>query len=133
MALDESDSDVHALMGLVSLIQDRYKQAIIEGEKSISLCPTNAQAHVLLAVSMNAVGRFNEAIELVKRAMRLHPYYLIDGNDIISSISRGFRKRNLPTESRRKSSCLINLDVSFNCFRWSEIGAHIVGNPFYHK
>ena len=75
LALDDSNSDVCALLGLVYLIQDRNEQAITEGEKSLELGPTNAQAHVLLAVSMNAVGRFDDAIELVKRAMRLHPYY----------------------------------------------------------
>ena len=48
---------------------------LTEGKKSIALGPTNAQAHVLLAVSMNTVGRFDYAIELVKKAMRLHPYY----------------------------------------------------------
>ena len=74
-ALDESDSDVRALLGNVCLRQKRYEQAITEGEKSLALSPTNAQAHVLLAVSMNEVGRFDDAIELVKRAMRLHPYY----------------------------------------------------------
>ena len=75
LVLDESDSDVCALLGLVYLIQERYEQAITEGEKSLVLGPTNAQAHVLLAVSMNTMGRFDDAIELVKRAMRLHPYY----------------------------------------------------------
>jgi tetratricopeptide (TPR) repeat protein len=48
---------------------------LTEGEKSLALGPTNAQAHVLLAVSMNIMGRFDDAIELVKKAMRLHPYY----------------------------------------------------------
>ncbi len=75
LVLDESDSDVRALLGLVYRTQNRYEQAIIEGEKSLALGPTNAQAHVLLAVSMNIVGRFDDAIKLVKRAMRLHPYY----------------------------------------------------------
>jgi adenylate cyclase len=73
--LDDSDSDVHALLGIVYRWQGQYEQAIIEGERSLELGPTNAQAHVLHAVSMNAVGRFNEEIDLVKRAMRLHPYY----------------------------------------------------------
>jgi TolB-like protein len=73
--LDESDSDVHALLGLVYRMQGKYDQAIVEGEKSLALGPTNAQAYVLHAVNMNTVGRFDEAIELVKRAMRLHPYY----------------------------------------------------------
>jgi TolB-like protein/Flp pilus assembly protein TadD len=75
LVLDESDSDVCALLGLVYLIQDRDEQAITEGEKSLALGPTNAQAHVLLAVTMHDVGRFDEAIALVKKAMRLHPYY----------------------------------------------------------
>ena len=75
LALDESDSDVRALLGVVCLRQKRYEQAITEGEKSLALGPTNAQAHVILAASMNEVGRFDDAIELVKRAMRLHPYY----------------------------------------------------------
>ena len=75
LALDESDSDVRALLGVVCLRQKRYEQAIIEGEKALALGPTNAQAHVILAASMNTVGRFDEAIKLVKKAMRLHPYY----------------------------------------------------------
>ena len=75
LALDESDSDVRALLGLVYLIQRQYEEAIAEGEKSLALGPTNAQAHVLLAATMHNVGRFDDAIELVERAMRLHPYY----------------------------------------------------------
>jgi adenylate cyclase len=75
LALDDSDSDVRALLGLVYRLQGQYEQAIIEGERSIELGPTNAQAHVLLSVTMNYVGRFDDAIELVKKAMRLHPYY----------------------------------------------------------
>jgi len=75
LVLDESDSDVHALLGLVYRLQHRYEEAISEGEKSLVLGPTNAQAHVLLSVSMNTVGRFDDAIRLVKKAMRLHPYY----------------------------------------------------------
>ena len=75
LAMDESDSDVHALAGLAYLYQDDPEKAIAAGEKSIILSPTNAQAHVLLAVSMNTVGRFDDVIRLVKRAMRLHPYY----------------------------------------------------------
>jgi len=75
LVMDESDSDVRALVGHIYMWEDQYDQAIIEGEKSIVLGPTNAQAHVLLAVTMNIVGRFDETIELVKKAMRLHPYY----------------------------------------------------------
>ena len=75
LAMDESDSDVHALSGLAYLWQGEFEKAIIEGEKALVFGPTNAQAHVLLSCSMNAVGRFDDVIRLVKKAMRLHPYY----------------------------------------------------------
>jgi len=75
LALDDADSDVHALLGNIYSRQKRYKEAIAEGKKAIVLGPTNAQAHVLLAVTLNRVGKFDDAIGLVKRAMRLHPYY----------------------------------------------------------
>ena len=75
LVLDDTDSDVHALLGNIYLRQKRYKEAIAEGKKAIVLGPTNAQAHVLLAVTMNWVGRFDDAIPLVEKAMRLHPYY----------------------------------------------------------
>jgi TolB-like protein/Flp pilus assembly protein TadD len=75
LAMDESDSDVHALSGLAYVYQGEFEKAITEGEKALVLGPTNAQAHVLLAVSMNISGRFDDVIRLVKKAMRLHPYY----------------------------------------------------------
>jgi adenylate cyclase len=73
--LGESDSDVHALWGLIYRERKQYELAITEGEKSLILGPTNAQAHVLHSVSMNMLGRFDDAIRLVKKAMRLHPCY----------------------------------------------------------
>ena len=75
LALDDSDSGVRALLGIINLRRKHYKKAIAEGKKSIALGPTNAQAHVLLAVSMHSVGKFDDTIRLVKKAMRLHPYY----------------------------------------------------------
>jgi adenylate cyclase len=75
LAMDESNSDVHALLGLAYILQREPEKAIAEGEKALVLGPTNAQAHVLLAVSMNDIGRFDDAIRLVEKAMRLHPYY----------------------------------------------------------
>lgn len=75
LVMDESDSDVRALSGLAHLHLGDLEKAIVEGKNALVLGPANAQAHVLLAVSMNTVGRFNDVIRLVERAMRLHPYY----------------------------------------------------------
>ena len=75
LALDDADSDVHALLGIIYVRQKRYKEAIAEGKKATELGPTNAHAYFFLGVTMYIVGRFDDAIELVKKAMRLHPYY----------------------------------------------------------
>jgi adenylate cyclase len=75
LALNDSDPDVRALSGIIYLRQKRYKEAIAEGKKATELGPTNAHAYLFLAVTMNTVGRFDDAIPLVKRAMRVHPYY----------------------------------------------------------
>jgi adenylate cyclase len=75
LALNDSDPDVLALLGIVYLRQKRYKEAIAEGKKATELGPTNAHAYLFLAVTMYTVGRFDDAIPLVKKAMRVHPYY----------------------------------------------------------
>ena len=75
LALNDSDPDVRALSGIIYLRQKRYKEAIAEGKMATELGPTNAHAYLFLAVTMYNVGRFDDAIPLVKKAMRVHPYY----------------------------------------------------------
>jgi len=75
LALNDSDPDVRALLGIIYVRQKRYKEAIAEGKKATELGPTNAHAYLFLAYTMYIVGRFDDAIALVKKAMRVHPYY----------------------------------------------------------
>ncbi len=46
-----------------------------EYKMAISFEPNFASAHFLLGVSMYFIGEFEEAIALIKKAMRLSPYY----------------------------------------------------------
>jgi len=75
LALDDSDPMIHALWGAIYLRQRRYDQAIAEGEKSVALGPNQALPHFLLAMYLARTGRPEEAPPLVKKAMRLDPYY----------------------------------------------------------
>jgi TolB-like protein/class 3 adenylate cyclase len=75
LAIDESDPMIHALWGAIYLLQRRYDQAIAEGEKSVALGPNQADPHFQLAMSLYDTGRYKEALPLVRKAMRLHPYY----------------------------------------------------------
>jgi adenylate cyclase len=75
LALDDSDPNIHALWGGIYQLQRRYEQAIAEGEKSVALGPNQADPHFLLAMLLHDTGRYQEALPLVRKAMRLHPYY----------------------------------------------------------
>ena len=74
-ALDDSDPMIHGLWGAIYLQQKRYEQAIAKGEKSIALGPNQAFPHFLLAMYLFHTGRYKEALPLIKKAMRLNPYY----------------------------------------------------------
>jgi adenylate cyclase len=73
--LDESDTDVHVLLGNIHLWRKEHDQAIMEGEKSIILGPNNAENHAILGMYYRFVGRFQDSVSVTEKAMRLHPYY----------------------------------------------------------
>ena len=75
LALDDSDPMIHGLWGAIYLQQKRYDQAIAKGERSIALGPNQAFPHFLLAMYLFHTGRYNEALPLIRKAMRLNPYY----------------------------------------------------------
>jgi adenylate cyclase len=75
LALDDADPEIHALWGAIYLRQRRYEQAIAEGEKSVALGPNKAFPHLLLGTYLYHIGRYKEALPLVRKAMRLDPYY----------------------------------------------------------
>jgi tetratricopeptide (TPR) repeat protein len=65
----------HALWGAIYLQQRRYDQAIAKGEKSVALGPNQPDPHFLLAMYLSHAGRHKEAVPLIRKAMRLDPYY----------------------------------------------------------
>jgi tetratricopeptide (TPR) repeat protein len=74
LSLDETISDVHALLGAIYMVQRQYEEAIAAGQRSVSLGPNSAISHVLFARTLIYVGRFEEAIALVQKGIRLSPY-----------------------------------------------------------
>ncbi|MBW1769040.1 MAG: tetratricopeptide repeat protein [Deltaproteobacteria bacterium] len=74
-ALDDSDPMIHVLWGAIYLRQRRYDQAIAAGEKSVALGPNQADPHLMLAMYLSHTDRYKEALPLIRKAMRLDPYY----------------------------------------------------------
>jgi serine/threonine-protein kinase len=73
MKFDEQNAVVHAVLGTIYLYQRQHEQAITEGKQSITLNPNFPIGHTMLARTMLFSGRFEESIELIKKAMRLNP------------------------------------------------------------
>jgi adenylate cyclase len=75
LKLDDKSPNVHILLGTIYLAQRLHDKAIAAGNRSISLAPNLSIAHAHLAATMFFSGRFEEAISLTEKAMRLSPYY----------------------------------------------------------
>ncbi len=74
-ALARPTALAHQVASEVHRQNQRYGKAIAEAEASIALDPNNADGYVTLAGAFIMVGRAGEAVELVRKAMRLDPHY----------------------------------------------------------
>jgi adenylate cyclase len=73
--LDDTNPNVYALLGMVSLYKGDPEKAVELARKGLALGPNAADVHGLLGLYLNAAGRPEEAIPSIKKAMRLSPYY----------------------------------------------------------
>lgn len=74
VTIDDSQADAYAMLSNVALLERHYDEAITYCEKALSLQP-GAEATAHCARNFSYVDRPRESLELIKRAMRLSPYY----------------------------------------------------------
>jgi adenylate cyclase len=75
LALDENLAEAHMLLGLVHLLDGDYAQAVAAAERGVALGPNNADVAALLAYNLNWVGRPEEALVRIEKAMRFSPAF----------------------------------------------------------
>jgi adenylate cyclase len=73
VSLDHEDYRSHWTLGYVFLHKRLYDQAMPAYEKALALNPNDADLIALRAEALTHVGRPQDAIEQMKRAMRLNP------------------------------------------------------------
>jgi len=73
LALDDSNAWGHALMGAACLVMRQWEKALEEGEYAVALSPNSADILALFAVTLKSVGRVNEALMMIEKAIRLNP------------------------------------------------------------
>jgi adenylate cyclase len=75
VALDDSLSGAHEALAYAYLYKRQHEQAIAAAERTITLAPNDSEGAARLGLILNFAGRPDEAIGLIKKAMRLNPRY----------------------------------------------------------
>jgi adenylate cyclase len=75
LALDENDSDVHRILAALHLISRDHDRAMYHQERALSLNPNNDLIVVQQGELLTWLGRPEEGIEWIRKAMRLNPYH----------------------------------------------------------
>lgn len=75
VAIDESDARGYAGVGFVSLYQKNHDASISAYQRALQLNPNDADVMADLGDTYSHAGRAAEAVELLKKAMHLNPFY----------------------------------------------------------
>ena len=75
LALDDNDSDVHRILAAVNIAYDDHDKAMYHQERALSLNPNDDLVVVQQGEILTWMGRAEEGIEWIQKAMRLNPYH----------------------------------------------------------
>jgi adenylate cyclase len=75
LALDDNDSDVHRILAAVNLNRDDHDRAAYHQERALALNPNYDLVVVQQGELLTWLGRPEEGIDWIKKAMRLNPYH----------------------------------------------------------
>jgi adenylate cyclase len=75
LALDDNDSDVHRILAAVSLNREEHDRAAYHQERALALNPNYDLVVVQQGELLTWLGRPEEGIDWIKKAMRLNPYH----------------------------------------------------------
>jgi adenylate cyclase len=75
VSINDSCAKGHGCLARTRNAQGRYDEAVEHGEKGLAVNPNDPGMMVILATVIQSVGKFDESIALIKKAMRMAPYY----------------------------------------------------------
>jgi len=75
LTLDDNDSDVHRILAAVALALGEHDKAVYHQERALSLNPNDDLIVVQQGEVLTWLGRAEEGIEWIRKAMRLNPYH----------------------------------------------------------
>jgi adenylate cyclase len=75
LSLDENDADVHRILAAVHLTFNRFDKAVFHQDRALDLSPNYDLVVVQHGEVLTWLGRPEEGIEWIRKAMRLNPYH----------------------------------------------------------
>jgi adenylate cyclase len=75
ITLDPALAEAHALLGSVYVLQGRFDEALAANERAVALNPSDAESYSRLAVALTRAGHPKQAIDRIRDAIRLDPFY----------------------------------------------------------
>jgi adenylate cyclase len=75
VALDPSDSRCHRILGVALLFAREFDRADHHSARSLALNPNDAHAAAFRAYLLSCLGRADEAVPLIRRAIDRNPYH----------------------------------------------------------
>jgi adenylate cyclase len=75
LSLDDNDPDVHRILAALNLNFNEHDKAAYHQERALSLNPNSDLIVVQQGEVLTWLGRPEEGIEWIRRAMRLNPYH----------------------------------------------------------
>ncbi|MGK9231698.1 adenylate/guanylate cyclase domain-containing protein [Inquilinus limosus] len=75
VALDDNDADVHRILAAVALTRDEFDRSVYHQERALGLNPNYDLIVVQQGEILTWLGRPEEGIDWIRKAMRLNPYH----------------------------------------------------------
>jgi adenylate cyclase len=75
LSLDDDDSDVHRILAALHVAQNQFEQASYHQQRALSLNPNDDLIVVQNGELATWLGRPEEGIDCIRKAMRLNPYH----------------------------------------------------------
>ena len=82
--LDDSLFFARQSLGSVYLYQKRYDESVAEMERCVALEPNRSDSYAGLAFVLSYTGRSEEALRAAEHALRLKPYFVDGGLDMVA-------------------------------------------------
>ena len=75
ISLNDSNAKAYALIAQVNVVMRNFDEAIKYSQKAVAINSNDPVMLMSLAFNLDYTGKFDESIALIKKAMRLSPYY----------------------------------------------------------